>query len=93
MQAPALAAAFKLTGDERYAKQAGRHLRAWFTEEATRMNPSLTYAQAIHGRVTGRGVGIIDTIHLEVARAIEGSPALSRADREGVRGWFAEYLR
>ena len=42
-------------------------------------------------------VGIIDTIHLvEVARAIEvleSSPALSRADREGVRGWFAEYLR
>ncbi len=97
VQVPALAGAFKLTGDERYAKQAGRHLRAWFAEEATRMNPSLTYAQAIHGRVTGRGVGIIDTIHLvEVARAIEvleGSPALSRADREGVRGWFAEYLR
>src|SRR3989449_11217459 len=61
VQVPALAAAFKLTGDERYAKEAGRHLRAWFTEEATRMNPSLTYAQAIHGRATGRGVGIIGT--------------------------------
>ena len=38
---------------------------------ATRMNPHLQYAQAIHGRVTGRGIGIIDTVHLvEVARAI-----------------------
>ena len=36
------------------------------------MNPSLRYAQAIHGIATGRGTGIIDTIHLvEVARAIE----------------------
>jgi hypothetical protein len=36
------------------------------------MNPHLRYAQAIQGRVTGRGVGIIDTLHLvEVARAIE----------------------
>ncbi len=37
------------------------------------MAPHLRYAQAIHGRFTGRGIGIIDTIHLvEVARAIEG---------------------
>ena len=36
------------------------------------MNPNLRYAQAIHGVTTGRGTGIIDTIHLvEVARAIE----------------------
>ena len=51
---------------------AEQHLRAWFITPATRMNPNLRYAQAIHGRFTGRGTGIIDTIHLvEVARAIE----------------------
>ena len=34
------------------------------------MNPHLLYAQAIKGRVTGRGIGIIDTLHLvEVVRA------------------------
>ncbi len=34
------------------------------------MNPNLQYAQAIQGRFTGRGTGIIDTLHLvEVARA------------------------
>ena len=45
------------------------------------MNPNLEYAQAIHGRFTGRGTGIIDTIHLvEVARAVEVlAPALSEA--------------
>lgn len=96
VQVPALVAAWKLTKDPRYAAHATRHLRAWFLDERTRMNPSLRYAQAISGRVTGRGIGIIDTIHLvEVARAIEalkGSSALSKADRVGITKWFEEYL-
>jgi alginate lyase len=91
---PALAAAWLVTKDARFADHAARHLRAWFVDEPTRMNPTLQYAQAIHGRVTGRGTGIIDTVHLvEVARAagaIEG--ALSVADRAGVRRWFVDYL-
>ena len=36
------------------------------------MNPNLLYAQAIKGRFTGRGIGIIDTIHLvEVGARVE----------------------
>ena len=92
MQVPALAAAWKITHDPRYSSHAARHLRAWFIDPETRMNPNLQYAQAIHGRFTGRGTGIIDTIHLvEVARAAEILP-LSKSDREGVRKWFAEYI-
>src|SRR5215203_2474277 len=72
VQVPALAAAWLLTKDKRYSYHAINHLRAWFIDEQTRMNPNLEFAQAIHGRFTGRGIGIIDTIHLvEVARAIE----------------------
>ena len=60
------------------------------------MNPHLKYAQAIKGRVTGRGTGIIDTIHLvEVARAIEtlaGSSVLTAAELAGIKQWFADYL-
>src|SRR6266576_5990900 len=59
VQVPALVAAWKLTKDPRYAKLATRHLRAWFIDDSTRMNPNLQYAQAIHGRFTGRGTGII----------------------------------
>jgi hypothetical protein len=96
VQVPALVAAWKLTKDPRYAKLAARHLRAWFIDDSTRMNPNLQYAQAIHGRFTGRGTGIIDTIHLvEVARAVEvleGSPALTQADIKGIKRWFADYL-
>ena len=60
------------------------------------MNPHLRYSQAIRGRVTGRGIGIIDTLHLvEVARATEvlgDSPALSASERSAVRAWFSDYL-
>lgn len=97
IQVPALAAAWKITRNERYAEHAARHLRAWFLDPSTRMNPNLQYAQAIHGRFTGRGIGIIDTIHLvEIARAIEvleGSRALSRAELDEIKQWFRDYLR
>lgn len=97
VQVPALTAAWKLTDDQRYAEPAAAHLRAWFVDEATRMNPSLEFAQAIHGRSTGRGTGIIDTIHLvEVARAIPllaESGALSQPDYDAVRTWFASYMQ
>ena len=56
VQVPALVAAWKITKDARYAEQAARHLRAWFIDERTRMNPHLLYAQAIKGKVTGRVV-------------------------------------
>jgi hypothetical protein len=97
VEVPALVAAWKLTKDARYARHAVRHLRAWFIDERTRMNPNLQYAQAIHGRFTGRGIGIIDTIHLvEVARAIEvlkDSNALTVADRNALVKWFADYVQ
>src|SRR6266508_4170435 len=37
VQVPALTAAWKLTGDRRYADRAAKHLRAWFVDPATRM--------------------------------------------------------
>ena len=93
---PALVAAYKITGDEKYAAHAVKHLMAWFVDPSTLMIPNLMYAQAIMGRVTGRGIGIIDTLHLaEVARAIkvlEEMGYLEGQDLEGIKKWFAEYL-
>jgi hypothetical protein len=96
IQVPALAAAWKLTGERRYAEHAAAHLRAWFVDPRTRLNPNLRYAQAIFGRSTGRGIGIIDTLHLvEVARAIEvleAGDTLPATDREQIKQWFTDYL-
>ncbi len=61
------------------------------------MNPNLQFSQAIHGRYTGRGTGIIDTIHLvEVARAgqiLEERSGIGAADMKAVRAWFADYIQ
>ncbi|HKK73480.1 MAG TPA: alginate lyase family protein [Saprospiraceae bacterium] len=91
-----LVAAYKITGDEKYANHALKHLKAWFTDPATLMNPSLLYAQAIKGRVTGRGIGIIDTIHLiEVAKSIQvlqDLGYLKREDFNGLQTWFKQFV-
>ena len=96
VEMPALVAAYTLTKDRKYAIAAERHARAWFLGRSTRMNPSLRYAQAIHGRVTGRGTGIIDTIHLvEVVRALErldDAPGWQKDDADAVRRWFGDYV-
>ena len=96
---PQLTAAYLITKDERYARYAASHLRAWFVEPSTRMNPNLEYAQAVLGVSTGRGTGIIDTLHLvEVARAIrhlEKSAAYKAPDTVGeipvIKKWFSDY--
>lgn len=96
IQMPTLTAAWLLTKNRIYADHAVAHLRAWFIDPATRMNPNLIYAQAIHGVDTGRSIGIIDTLHLvEVARAalvLERDGAIQADDSQGTRGWFIEYL-
>ena len=92
---PALTAAWLLTRQKKYSDHAARHLQAWFVDSETRMNPNLQYAQAIFGVSKGRGIGIIDTLHLvEVARAatlLDRGAALR--DGAEVRRWFAEYLQ
>ena len=91
-----LTSAYMITGDKTYASHAHDHLKAWFVDESTRMNPSLLYGQAIEGRSTGRSIGIIDTIHLtEVARGakILGlDEVLPARDFQSIKDWFNEYL-
>ncbi|GAC1300862.1 MAG: hypothetical protein NVSMB24_02480 [Mucilaginibacter sp.] len=92
----ALASAYKITGDEKYGRQAVVHLKVWFIDAETLMNPNLLYAQAVKGQYTGRNYGIIDTIHLmEVAQGIiimEGARSLDAKTLEGLKNWFAEYI-
>ena len=93
----ALASAYKLTGDKKYLLQAMKHCSAWFVDTATLMNPNLLYAQAIKGRFTGRGIGIIDTIQLlEVVQGMivmENDPAMNTDLLEAIKSWFRKYLQ
>jgi hypothetical protein len=92
----ALASAYLLTGNQQYVMQAMKHCRAWFADTATLMNPNLLYAQAIKGRYTGRGIGIIDTIHLiEVVQGLlrmEDAPAMDKPTLQIIKKWFDDYI-
>lgn len=91
-----LGAAYKLTKEEKYAQACFRWLCEFFLDGNTRMNPHLLYAQAVPGVCTGRGIGIIDTVHIiEVPLAISaitGSPSVNSGCLEGLRKWFADYV-
>lgn len=92
----ALAAAYKITGDNRYVTKSVELLRVFFLDPATRMNPHLKYAQAIPGRTPGRGIGIIDTLHLAevplAIRAMEKSPSFPPEALAGLKDWFRDYV-
>ncbi|QNL50213.1 alginate lyase family protein [Olivibacter sp. SDN3] len=93
----ALASAYKITKDEKYVIHALKHLDAWFINQETLMNPHLQYAQAIKGRFTGRGIGIIDTIHLmEVAQGVlvmKEAQIFPSTQLEPIKEWFSAYLQ
>ena len=92
-----LTSAYLLTKDNKYALKAIQHCKAWFVDTTTKMNPSLLYAQAIKGKVTGRGVGIIDMIQMmEVAQSImvlEKENAIKAEDFIEIKKWFQQYLQ
>lgn len=92
----ALASAYQITGDEKYVKHALIHLKAWFVNQETLMNPNLAYAQAIKGLFTGRSWGIIDSIHLmEVAQGVivmEKSKSFDKATLATIKKWFSGYI-
>ena len=91
-----LGLAYHATRERRYAIHAARLLRAWFVDPATRMNPHMTYAQAVPGRSEGRPVGIIDTrgfvTMIDAVGLLPPSGALSAADTAGLKAWFGEYV-
>ena len=90
----ALAAAYKISGDECYVAKAAELLRVFFLDAKTRMNPNLNFAQAVPGVSPGRGIGIIDTLHIiEIPAAVkvmEKSKAFPAELTTGLRQWFRE---
>lgn len=88
--------AYLLTHNKKYANAAINHIKAWLVDSSTMMNPSLLYAQAIKGKVTGRGIGIIDMIQMiEVAKSIEildQHHLINSSTLTQIQQWFKNYL-
>jgi len=92
----ALSLAYYFTDDVRYAARAARLLRVWFLDPATRMNPSMTYAQGVPGRTPGRAEGVLDTYRLlrvvEAVGLLAPSKAITPAEQQGLEAWFGRYV-
>ncbi len=90
----AMGAAYKITGDERYARKAAELLRVFFIDPKTRMNPNFDFAQVAPGHGGGRSYGIIDGLHfIEIPMAIaamQKSPAFTPELTAGLKQWFAD---
>ena len=91
-----LSVGYYFTGKEEYAAGAASVLRMWFLDPKTKMNPHLTYAQAIPGLNDGRGIGIIETHGLirvvDAIGLLAGSKAWTKEDHAGLEAWFGKYV-
>lgn len=93
-----LTMAFYLTKEDKYAAKAVDHLRKWFLDKKTRMNPHLNYGQTVpgHNDGMGRGFGIIDTYSfiemLEGVELLKSSKRFTKKDQQGLQEWFTAYL-
>jgi hypothetical protein len=92
-----LALAWYFTGEEKYAERAALLLRVWFIDKATKMNPHYEYAQAVMGRNSGRGAGLIDARRfIQVIDAIgllAGAKAWTPQDQQAVQDWFRAFVQ
>ena len=91
-----LSTAFFYSDYERFAERAGLLLRTWFLDPATRMHPHLEFGQAIPGVCDGRGIGIIDTMHLaslvDAVGLLGGAGVWTGEDQRGLEAWCVQYL-
>ena len=91
-----LTSAWLLNHKPEYLDKIKEHLNAWFIDTTTMMSPNMSYAQAVWGRYTGRGIGIIDAYHLvEVAQSVKiltDRGAIRGKEASAIKNWFAQFL-
>ena len=103
VQVGALAGAYGVTREDKYAAAAAGALRRWFVAEKTRMTPHLRFARVVKdakekgSEKTGTAEGVIEGVWLaEMAMGVPflaASAAMTDADLSGVKGWLGEYLK
>ena len=90
-----LALAYFYSQDQRFAEQAATFIKVWMLNPATRMNPHLSYSQAVPGVAEGRSYGIIDTVLIpqviDAFRMVSDTGYFSVAERAGVNQWFTDF--
>ena len=93
-----LAMAFYYTENESYAVQASKFLRAWFFDQATKMNPNVEHGQIIMGRRnSGRRAGINEMRFLsnvlDSELLLKKSKSWTFEDHQLLVQWFETYFK
>lgn len=92
-----LSLAYFYTGNEVYAERAVCHLRAWFIDTQTRMNPNCNYGKVIPGMRSGgytvAGFGYIFRKVYDAAGLLEGSEAWTESDKKEFRAWTRQFIQ
>lgn len=92
-----LALAYYYTGDERYAEHAANHLRHFYIDTETRMNPGMPFGQFVPGVAeNGRKSGIIESIRMrflvDSITMLQGSEHWSDQDHQAMKQWFSDFV-
>lgn len=87
--------AYYFSENEAYAKKALTLIKAWFLDEATKMNPNFNYGQSIPGKTEGRKFGIIEFERvIEVLKCLEllkKRKVLDDKTDAGMNAWLTTY--
>lgn len=90
--------AWVLSGNEAFAEKSLEHIRAWFLNEKTRMNPNMEYAQIVKGLRGGKGnsFGLLEGYAfvrmIDALIWLEQYDGLSNNEIKGLKEWFRQYL-
>lgn len=91
-----LSVAYSLTGQQKYAGKAADMLSAWFLNPATRMNPSLKYAQVVRNTPGRTPYGVIDVYNMpmiiDAITLLHMGGAMSETMYAALSQWFRQYL-
>ena len=82
--------------DTRYSEKAVKMIREWHVDEETYMNPHLEYGQAVPGRCTGRGIGLIDFAQsyqlFNGIRILEFLGAIDEDTLTKTKQWYVDFI-
>ena len=90
-----LTKAYFFSDDEKYAQKNLEFIRAWFIDDATKMNPNVNFGQSVPGLHDGRCFGIIEFADIvEVIKFLEVAKhkgILDEKTDKAMLNWFFEF--
>jgi hypothetical protein len=93
----ALALGAHLSGDGALGTRAAEHVRAWFLDPVSRMNPNMRFAQIVpNGPADNNGRGVVDFRDFwalgDALRLLARIGALNVEEEAQLKGWFRAFL-